>query len=111
MTNMITNDALSEKIAGTNAILKRVEEKVDTLANNSVNPQVFELKIKELQVGIATNTVDILEIKKTMANNFESERHREDKKRSKTFGYLIALIIGVSSACSGGFVAWLLNRR
>lgn len=107
----ITNEALSVKLEATNGILSRVEKKVDDLATNSINPQVFELKIKELQVGISQNTVDILEVKKNMAQDKQAALQKNEdtglRKSNNTWSF-VRTIIGTAV---GVLVGYLLTRN
>jgi hypothetical protein len=108
---MITNGELLEKVNTTNEILKRVESKVDTYAKESINPQVFELRMAEVNSNLATNAKDILELRTLFNSYMGSERKAKDTQRSKKFGYLMAFLIAVIGTATGVFIGWLLTRR
>lgn len=111
MAPQITNETLSVKLEATNGILSRVERKVDDMATNAVNPQVFELKIKELQVGISQNTVDILDIKKDMALDKKTALDRDEDKTVRKSNNFWTLIITVSGTAMGVLIGYLLTRK
>lgn len=111
MTRTITNEALSVKLEATNGILSRVEKKVDDLAITSINPQVFDLKIKELQVGISQNTVDILEIKKSMTQEAQIALEKVDDKASRQNKNTWSLVTTIVGTAVGALVAYLLTKR
>lgn len=98
------------KLEATNGILSRVEKKVDDLASNSINPQVFELKIKELQVGISQNTIDILDIKKDIAQDKKSALDRDEDKGIRKGNNFWLLIITTAGTATGILIGYLFTR-
>lgn len=106
----MTNEALSVKIEATNGILSRVEKKVDDLAVVAINPQVFELKVKELQVGIAQNTVDILGIKKDMAKDKEASTEKAEGRSLRQSNNAWSLVRTILGTGVGVLVGYLLTR-
>lgn len=106
----ITNEALSVKLEATNGILNRVEKKVDDLATVSINPQVFELKIKELQIGINQNAVDILDIKKDLAEDKKTSIERDNDRTIRKGNNFWQLVITVCGTAVGILIGYLLTR-
>lgn len=113
----ISNEVLATQIQGTNSILERVEKKVDEYAAKAISPQVFELKIKELQIGINNNSLEIIEIKKEMAQDKKDLIHAKSKAddertidRQAKVSLVVAGIFTLAGAIVSGLLVYFLSR-